>query len=166
MQRHTSILKRILWCILFIAGGSLLMGIVIAQDTQDKPLAPIIKSPSSVGEVTFPHQLHFEDLELECLTCHHETNAATLQMPHPEYFDDFWINCKICHKGSGAVVSQPQSCSNCHHDSPTDIADETLSAKVVVHKQCWGCHELETGEKASQSCSDCHVKDPDKKGSL
>jgi hypothetical protein len=27
---------------------------------------------------------------------------------------------------------------------------------VVVHKNCWKCHELEKGEKASQGCSVCH----------
>ena len=138
------------------------MGMVPAQDTPEKQLAPVIKSPSSVGDVAFPHQFHFEDLELECQTCHHETNASTLRMPHEDYFEDFWIDCRICHRSDGPAVSQPQSCSNCHHDSPTDIADETLSAKVVVHKNCWECHELEKGEKASQGCKVCHLKNPDK----
>lgn len=161
MQRPISRSKTIRRVIWFFAGWSFLIGIVIAQEVQDKPIASIIKSQSSVGEVAFPHELHFKDLEMECQACHHETNAAILQMPHAEYFDDFWINCKICHRGSGTAGSQPQSCSNCHHDSPTDIADETLSAKVVVHQQCWECHELETGAKASQGCSNCHVKVPD-----
>ncbi|MFC2167833.1 cytochrome c3 family protein [Acidobacteriota bacterium] len=158
MKRYTTFLIK---TVFFIALGATLCVIGSAQDVQEDQLAPILKSPSSVGEVVFPHQFHFEDLEFECQTCHHETNASTLQMPHEEYFNDFWIDCKICHRGDGLAVSQPQTCSNCHHDSPTDIADETLSAKVVVHKKCWECHELEKGEKASQSCLACHIKTPE-----
>ena len=166
MKTNATFLRRILFLVFIIAGGAALIGIVSAQDTQEKQLTPIIKSPSSVGEVAFPHQFHFEDLELECQTCHHETNASALRMPHGEYFDDFWIDCRICHRSDGSSVSQPQPCSDCHHDSPTGIADETLSAKVVVHKKCWECHELEKGEKASQSCADCHLKKPEKGGLL
>ena len=158
MKKYETFLTRILFLIFFVGSGAVLLGIVSGQAAQEKQPTPIIKSATSVGEVTFPHQLHFKDLELECQVCHHETNAATLRMPHEEYFEDFWINCSICHRGEGSTVSQPQSCSNCHHDSPTNMADETLSAKVVIHKNCWECHELEKGEKASQSCSDCHVK--------
>ncbi|MCJ7581280.1 MAG: cytochrome c family protein [Candidatus Aminicenantes bacterium] len=163
MKRHITSFGKALFFVLFIVGVSALIGISFAQDNQEKLLDPIIISPSSVGEVAFPHQFHFEGLELECQTCHHEINASILQMPHEAYFDDFWIDCKICHRGDGSAVSQPQSCSNCHHNSPTDIADETLSAKVVIHKNCWKCHEMERGEKASQSCSVCHIKNPDKK---
>ena len=129
-----------------------------APALQEEPLPPIIKSPSSVGDVEFPHQFHFEELEFECQTCHHETNASKLKMPHEEYFDDFWIDCLICHRSDGSAVLQPHSCSECHHDSPTDIADETLSTKVVVHKKCWECHEVGNGEGASRSCTDCHLQ--------
>lgn len=159
MKRYATSLRKTLFLVFFAAGVAALIGIGLAQEKQ---LTPIIMSPSSVGEVAFPHQFHFEGLEFECQTCHHETNASTLQMPHEDYFNDFWIDCIICHKGDGLTVSQPQSCSNCHHNSPTDIADETLSAKVVVHKKCWECHELEKGEKASQSCLVCHIKNPEK----
>lgn len=141
------------------------MGILFAQDVEEKQLPAIIRSPSSsavVGDVAFPHQFHIEDLEIECQSCHHETNAAALRMPHEDYFNDFWIDCRICHRADGSSVLQPQSCSSCHHDSPANFADETLSAKVAVHKKCWECHEVETGEKASQSCKTCHQKNPDK----
>jgi hypothetical protein len=158
MKRRKTSHARILILAGFFASGALILGIASAQDMQEQKLTPIIRSPSSVGEVAFPHQFHFEDLELECQACHHDINAATLRMPHEDYFEDFWIDCRICHKDEGSAVSEPQSCSNCHHDSPTDIADETLSAKVVVHKQCWECHELEKGEEASRGCKVCHLK--------
>ncbi len=76
-------------------------------------------------------------------------------MPHDDYFEDFWIDCKVCHRESG-VASEPQRCSNCHHSTPAGIADESLSAKVVIHKSCWGCHESGTGVAASAACSSCH----------
>ena len=162
MKRYSSSIRIILFIIIVAVCGAAVLGLGRAQDPQEGQIDPIIKSPSSIGEVAFPHQFHYEDLELECQTCHHETNASTLQMPHEDYFDDFWIDCIICHKEDGSTVSEPQSCSNCHHDSPMNMADETLSAKVVVHKKCWECHELEKGEKASQSCLACHIKNPDK----
>ena len=53
---------------------------------------PILVWPSRVGEVTFPHEMHFDDLDISCEECHHEINAARLEMPHEDYFDDFWID--------------------------------------------------------------------------
>jgi c(7)-type cytochrome triheme protein len=125
--------------------------------------------PSSVGEVTFNHQLHVKDLGVKCAECHHQIDARTIDTPHPEYLRSSGINCKACHTGSGAAKQQgnpdactdkikqnPYSCSQCHHTNPTDIADETLSAKVVIHKQCWKCHVVEKGADASAGCVKCH----------
>jgi hypothetical protein len=108
-----------------------------------------------LGDVAFPHELHYLDLELDCVTCHHETNAARLDIPHEAYSPDSLTNCKRCHRDV-ADAATIQSCGNCHHDSPTDIADETLSAKVVVHRSCWSCHEVGTGASATRSCKNCH----------
>ncbi|MFQ5605012.1 MAG: hypothetical protein ACE5HS_17220 [bacterium] len=49
-----------------------------------------------------------------------------------------------------------QTCSNCHHTSPANIADETLRSKVVIHKNCWQCHEIGQGAEASANCGFCH----------
>lgn len=165
MKRTAAPFEVLFTMILFLAGGICLWGAVSAQHVQKKPPTSVIVSPSTLGEVEFPHQFHFEDLEVECQTCHHETNATVLKMPHADYFEDFWIDCRICHKSDSPAVSRPQACSTCHHDSPTDIADETLSAKVVIHKNCWECHELEKGENASRGCSDCHKQVRDEKKS-
>jgi hypothetical protein len=126
--------------------------------TADSITSPpsVIKSPSSIGEVSFQHEYHFTELELECKTCHHEAMAATLKFPHEDYFKDFWIDCKICHHEARKTALPAQACSNCHHTVPTTIADETLSAKVVIHKDCWKCHETGTGAEASQECKFCH----------
>lgn len=111
-----------------------------------------------VGEVRFPHQEHVNDLELPCDECHHETNAAPLAIPHDDIFRDFWVDCQICHHPEGSPELEPQSCSNCHRRTAGDVADETLSAKVVIHRRCWSCHESGTGVEASKSCGDCHAK--------
>ncbi|MGB3564958.1 MAG: cytochrome c3 family protein [Thermoanaerobaculia bacterium] len=115
----------------------------------------LIISPSCVGEVKFPHQMHFDDMGVPCQDCHHEVNATKLDMPHSDYFDDFWIDCSACHSESG-TPSTSQACSACHHSDPAGIADETLSSKVVIHKSCWTCHETGTGDEASESCGTCH----------
>ncbi|MEE9450440.1 MAG: cytochrome c3 family protein [Ignavibacteriaceae bacterium] len=125
------------------------------KDTLEIP--EVLISPSSIGEVSFPHLFHFEALEIECQECHHEINAAQLITPHDEYFSDFWIDCNICHNGNESSRMEAQACSDCHRTLPHNIADETLSAKVVIHKNCWNCHEVGTGEETSESCSLCHT---------
>ncbi len=108
------------------------------------------------GEVEFPHDFHIDDLEIACEDCHHETNALRLQMPHADYFDDFWIDCTICHKSDTEVSLDPQACGDCHPSNPRDSADETLSSKVVIHQNCWECHDSGTGVDAAENCSFCH----------
>jgi hypothetical protein len=112
-----------------------------------------MESPAAVGTVAFPHRYHVDELGFECSDCHHETAAVALDIPHEEYFDDFWIDCQSCHRGEEAT--EPQSCGSCHaHGS--EIGDETLSAKVVIHRSCWSCHEVGTGLDASRGCGFCH----------
>jgi len=113
---------------------------------------------SSVGDVLFPHKLHIKDLELECAECHHQIHAVDLDTPHPDYLTSSWTRCNTCHVTSSERSNQYYKCSDCHHSEPSNLADETLSSKVVVHKSCWKCHESGTGVKASTGCSDCHVK--------
>lgn len=115
-----------------------------------------IKISSFVGEVIFPHMLHFEDLEIECVDCHHQIKARELNIPHMEYFDEFWIDCNICHNRSENPGKEMYACVKCHNNEHTNIADETLNAKVVVHKKCWECHETGMGVSASESCAFCH----------
>lgn len=114
------------------------------------------RDPAAIGPARFPHDEHAEDLEIECKECHHETDAAPLTFPHQDYFDDFWIDCRICHHDTRPVSTEPRPCSACHHSPNGNIADETLSAKVVIHKKCWECHDTGTGAEASATCTDCH----------
>lgn len=139
--------------------GALLLAVAVAVGAAPGDGAPpaTIVSPSAAGEVTFPHAMHVEELGIACEECHHETGAARLAMPHEEYFKDFWIDCTTCHGNGRQATATPQPCGGCHHASPADAADETLSAKVVIHRSCGACHPLGTGVEASESCGFCHT---------
>jgi len=124
---------------------------------QSDEIPEVILMPTVVGEVEFPHLAHVEDFEVECKDCHHYTKAAELDMPHENYFDDFWIDCETCHV-PGAGPMEERACSGCHHRNGSKISDETMSAKVVIHKSCWNCHEVGTGPEASAACDGCHLR--------
>jgi hypothetical protein len=113
---------------------------------------------SSVGYVIFPHDFHVTGVEMECVECHHQIHAVELDTPHPDYLTSSWIKCQSCHNPESESDQIYYLCGECHHTDPNNIADETLSSKVVVHKSCWKCHDTQTGVEASQGCVDCHVK--------
>jgi cytochrome c7-like protein len=144
----------------FLAAGSLIFLVVASfpSFSQTDALAiPAVRNiPSSVGEVVFQHQTHIKDRGIQCVECHHQINAKKLSTPHPDYLKSSWINCSICHNESEKIKQKVYSCSACHPTNPVNIADETLSAKVVVHKQCWKCHEVGAGKDASNTCQMCH----------
>ncbi len=129
-------------------------GVCAAADPVQIPAEIVI--PSSVGEVTFRHQAHIKERAIQCGQCHHQINAKKLETPHPDYLKSSWINCKVCHEESGKTKQSVYACSACHRASNGNIADETLSAKVVIHKQCWNCHPVGTAKDASASCNLCH----------
>lgn len=112
--------------------------------------------PSSVGEVTFTHEMHIKERSIQCVECHHQINAKKLNTPHPDYFKSSSVKCEICHNESEKVTQKAYTCSGCHRTNPINIADETLSAKVVIHKQCWKCHQVGAGKEASKTCEFCH----------
>lgn len=114
---------------------------------------------SEVGYVIFPHDFHVTGVKMECVECHHQIHAVELDTPHPDYLTSSWINCQACHNPTTASDQVYYRCDECHHTSPDNIADETLSAKVVVHKSCWKCHDTRKGVEASQGCVDCHMKE-------
>jgi hypothetical protein len=111
------------------------------------------------GDVEFEHKMHFSDFEIDCIECHHEANASALDTPHAEYLETSSIDCSGCHREGGEAI-KPHACSRCHPDTPADIADESLSSKVVIHEVCWGCHEVGRGRDASESCANCHQRGP------
>lgn len=139
------------------AGAMVLLLAVGLPGMADTLEIPSVRSfPSSVGEVTFTHEVHIKDRAIPCVECHHQINAKKLKTPHPDYFKSSSIKCEICHKESEKVQQKVYTCSGCHRTNPVNIADETLSAKVVIHKQCWKCHQVGAGKEASKACEFCH----------
>jgi hypothetical protein len=118
-----------------------------------------ITMESSVGYVVLPHDVHIKGVKLKCVECHHQIRAGGLDTPHPDYLEASRVNCQTCHETDSKGRNKYYSCSHCHHSDPDDIADETLSSKVVIHKSCWRCHESGTGAEASAGCANCHVKE-------
>jgi len=117
-----------------------------------------ITMESALGNVLLPHEVHVKKVKLKCDVCHHQIRAKELDTPHPDYLNASSISCQTCHAANSGFTRKYYKCSVCHHSEPSDIADETLSAKVVVHKSCWKCHESGTGVKASEGCGQCHQK--------
>lgn len=132
-----------------------------AAAEQQAPAAParrprmpkVIVFESSVGDVHFPHRVH---QKMGCQRCHHQIHAKDLITPHPAYLTYSWVNCQDCHNPESETNTSYYGCAKCHHSNLINIADETLNAKVVVHKSCWKCHTTGTGAKASENCSFCH----------
>jgi len=114
---------------------------------------------STVGNVVLPHDVHVKDVKLKCVECHHQIRAQGLDTPHPDYLTSSRVNCQTCHNTDSKTRKKYYKCSDCHHSDPDNIADETLSSKVVIHKSCWKCHEAGTGADASEGCSNCHLKE-------
>jgi len=143
---------------MIVAAGSMIL--LLAASLPGRAGAPEIPSlksfPSTVGEVVFTHEMHIKDRGIQCVECHHSIRAKKLVSPHPDYFKGASIKCEICHSASNATMPNAYACSACHGTNPMNIADETLSAKVVVHKACWKCHQVGTGPDASKACDKCH----------
>ena len=122
-----------------------------------RPKLPnVIIFESSVGNVHFPHKMH---RKMGCKKCHHQIHAKELLTPHEEYLGYSWVSCHDCHNKGSETDGSYYGCDACHHSNLESIADETLSAKVVVHKSCWNCHLSGTGPEASEGCSFCHIKE-------
>ena len=141
-----------------------LLAVTVAAPAADLPAeAPPPSSPetirwaSSVGEVVFQHRLHTEDFGAECVSCHHETVAASLELPHPDYFDGFWVDCAVCHTGS-ATPTAAGKCVVCHPERTSGLNLEMPTVKVAIHRSCWKCHERGTGSEASSQCGFCHQR--------
>ncbi len=122
-----------------------------------RPKLPgVITFESGLGDVLFPHKVH---QKMGCKNCHHQIHAKTLDTPHEEYLGYSWVNCGDCHDADTAISTSYYGCDHCHHSNLENIADETLTAKVVIHKSCWNCHLSGTGPEASERCSFCHAQE-------
>jgi len=129
----------------------------LGASTSHPDLPGTITFTAAVGDVEFSHKLHVVKQAMECAECHHQIHAQALNTPHPNYLPSSWSNCQTCHNTASTTEQIYYKCSHCHLSDLDNIADETLSAKVVTHKTCWTCHESGTGPQASQGCIYCHL---------
>ena len=141
-----------------------------AAQTETTPLKEAVSTPLSeppeitcdirfeltAGDVCFPHKSH---RKLGCNKCHHQYKAKALETPHPDYLTSSWKSCQSCHNEESGQQKRARLCSSCHFSDPDNIADETPSSKVAIHKSCWKCHDSGTGAAASKGCADCHIKE-------
>lgn len=95
-----------------------------------------------VEPIDWGHDMHFEDLGLDCLSCHHDTS----------------------------IEDVPQNCANCHDSDPdispsndlesstliNDVNQGYLSLKDAVHTRCMNCH-FDKWDAGIVGCADCHV---------
>ncbi len=133
--------------------GTLWCGLLCALGCSSEP--PGALPSTAMTKARFPHDQHVLKQKLECVACHHETNATAIVTPHPDYLEGTGIECTVCHHGTERP-REPQSCDDCHPSTPPSVADETLSAKVVIHRTCWRCHPLGDSPSASGVCLTCH----------
>ena len=133
------------------------------QEAEKSPLSAADKADCDyvfelayAGDVCFPHRTH---RKLGCGTCHHQSRARPLETPHPDYLTSSWHSCQSCHDPNTARQKTYRNCLDCHLPNPDSIADETPSAKVALHENCWKCHEKGTGAEVSARCADCHQED-------
>ena len=113
----------------------------VAPDVPEK-----ITLESSVGNVVLPHDVHVKDVKLKCNVCHHQIRATELDTPHPDYLTS--SAGQIAKLAIAQILRTGKSTTSAPSviiRSRNDIADETLSSKVVIHKSCWKCHEAGTG---------------------
>lgn len=79
----------------------------------------------------FPHTLHADDLELDCLDCHHIYKDG----------ENVWDESEI------------SDCTACHS---LEADGKIMSAMKAFHANCKGCH-LEQN-KGPVTCGECHPK--------
>ena len=108
--------------------GLVLLGLAAVCYTALKPAAPDepvrLLFAGSAGDVLFTHQVHAEDYDLDCASCHHNLEDG-----------DEIYSCSECHEVGGTA-----------DDDPVGYTD-------AMHAQCIGCHdEMGAGPVECATC--------------
>jgi DnaJ-class molecular chaperone len=122
---------------------------------------------STGGSVIFSHLEHERTYNIDCATCHHESeNPGNAPVPcgrcHPSEFTPEYV------ADHQALFEDPDHCERCHH---TGVADgpcsschgETIEQLIptrmnAFHRGCMGCHEgMQAGPYSEDSCNQCHM---------
>jgi c(7)-type cytochrome triheme protein len=107
----------------------------------------------SPTKVSFSHNAHVEEFDLECANCHDDifamkkgAAAATNKFTMSSFKEGKY--CGSCHNGDDAFDTSSQ-CESCHFP-PTEKIVFTKPVQSVVFE-----HKIHVG-KAGLSCGDCH----------
>jgi hypothetical protein len=96
--------------------------------------------------LTFNHELHVVENEVECSTCHEQASAGGMSLPDHEV-------CSVCHE---IDVDNPSTdCLQCHNvKTPEEIqvlhAEEPAAGEIIFS------HETHTYMDAT--CEECHIR--------
>lgn len=115
--------------IIIFIGSFIIHPIIKAQDKGQESYIFEAKP----GNVTFTHWKHQDELKIDCMSCHHKTEAG----------------------------ATPKACTTCHKIGVTTVPEgEPPTMKDAAHHLCRGCHKEKAaaGEKAPTKCLECHIK--------
>ncbi len=118
--------------LIVIAGliGLFVFGLAYAQDDIQSLEHDIFVNRERPAAV-FPHTLHADDLEIDCLDCHHIYKDG----------ENVWDESEI------------SDCTACHS---LEADGKIMSAMKAFHANCKGCHLEEN--KGPVTCGECHPK--------
>jgi hypothetical protein len=154
----------------------LIVGMVVSVVVAYSQTEPDERS-SLAGDILFPHQLHVEEQELECTTCHVSVESSELSsdlhLPSMDLCSDCHDieddeNCGLCHRNTEepSGYAEPQvellfshqlhlekelACLNCHTDIDGSGPVEHSYRPCMV--TCLECHD---GVRAPDDCALCH----------
>lgn len=83
---------------------------VLKPEVPEEPVRMLFKG--SAGDVLFTHQIHTEDYDLDCASCHHNLDDG----------------------------DEEYNCSECHEPGASED-DDLMGRTDAMHAQCIGCHE-------------------------
>ena len=127
--------------ILLISAIILIVLQVYAQQTPPVELLEIRDSkfeqfgPYRYPSVWFSHELHTEEYQVTCNSCHHLYKNG----------QNIWTSER-----------EVQECSNCHGKSKQELT-------IAYHMKCWGCHKrikeiYPPADVPTVECNRCHIK--------
>ena len=102
---------------------------VIGYSTKQAGSPVMVLIKTKAGNVKFSHKVHSSEYEIECDTCHHDTDSE----------EEIW-KCRECHRTGTA----------------DDVGCEDNLHKFCIGDTCFDCHKDEGREKDEWGCEFCH----------
>ncbi|MBA3017486.1 MAG: cytochrome c family protein [Proteobacteria bacterium] len=126
MKKNKMALYMVIASLIFL----FIAGVVYSQDDIQSLEHDIFMNRERPAAV-FPHTLHADELQLDCLECHHIYKNG----------ENIWDESELC------------DCTGCHS---LEADGKKMSAMRAFHSNCKECH-LEKN-KGPYTCGGCHPK--------